>query len=140
MLPFWREAGLGLTAVAWEEVWRGHSRAELRGGELRFGAGGGPQGLTRTRVSSQEAPPVPGVVIQTYLRLEKSTSDVEGFFFPIALKGGGEEAGPQREAASWEMVSTLRDKMLPPPSQMPFHPPGTVRGGWARPASHLPRG
>lgn len=42
MLPFWREAGLGLTAVAREEVWRGHSRAELRGGELRFGAGGRP--------------------------------------------------------------------------------------------------
>ena len=30
--------------------------------------------------------------------------------------------------------------MLPLPSQTPFHLPGTIRGGWAGPSSHSPRG
>lgn len=54
-----------------------------------MGRGAAPQGLICTLVSSQEAPPVPGVVIQTYLPLEKSTSDA--FFFshcPEGQRGG----------------------------------------------------
>ena len=85
----------------------GPEEAELGGVERRFWrgvCGEALHGPICTLVSSQEAPPVPGFVIQAYLPLEKSTSDVEGFF-PTALKGR-EEAGQQGEGlpAGWEVV------------------------------------
>ena len=103
LLPFWREARLGLTAVAQEAAWRGHSRAEVRGGgwppRPHLHTSQFPGSLTCSWCGDSNLSSF-GKALQMWR--------VFFFFFPIALKGGSEEAGPQRErfqqAASWETV------------------------------------
>lgn len=135
--------------MAPEEARQGQGR--LGKGAWSGGSGGGsvvnPCHLSRvgeasyqpicTLVSFQEAPCVPGLVIQASLPLEKSTLDVEGFFPPPRRAKRRPEGGFQQAAgwevvlSGWDTVSLLAGRGLLPSPALPPSRYGQRRLGQA---------